>query len=111
MKWKVNNLLKKKKIFKQKYYNEEIIAFEKKEADKLSIHRPYNISIDIVPGSQLFFGPIYSVTDPEMEALKVYIKENLSKGFIRKSKSPAGAPVIFIKKHDGTQDYAWIIES
>ena len=37
-----------------------------------------------------------------MEALKVYIKENLSKGFIRKSKSPDGAPVIFVKKHDGT---------
>ena len=60
------------------------------------------MSIDIVPGSQLFFGPIYSLTDPEMEALKVYIKENLSKGFIRKSKSPAGAPIIFVKKHDGT---------
>jgi len=85
-----------------KYYKEERIAFEKKEADKLPIHRPYDMSIDIAPGSQLFFGPIYSLTDPEMEALKVYIKENLSKGFIRKSKSPAGAPIIFVKKHDGT---------
>jgi len=34
--------------------------------------------------------------------LKKYIKENLAKGFIRKSKSPAGAPVLFVKKKDGT---------
>ena len=34
--------------------------------------------------------------------MKEYIKENLKKKFIRKSKSPAGAPVLFVKKHDGS---------
>jgi len=38
----------------------------------------------------------------ELKTLKEYIKENLAKKFIRKSKSPAGAPVLFVKKHDGT---------
>lgn len=37
-----------------------------------------------------------------METLKDYIKENLRKGFIRKSNSPAGTPVLFVKKHDGS---------
>ena len=30
------------------------------------------------------------------------MKENLEKGFIRKSTSPAGAPVLFVKKKDGS---------
>ena len=34
--------------------------------------------------------------------LREYIKENLSKGFIRKSKSHAGAPVLFFRKRDGS---------
>jgi hypothetical protein len=33
--------------------------------------------------------------------LRKYIKENLVKGFIRKSKSLAGFPILFIPKKDG----------
>jgi len=36
-----------------------------------------------------------------MKALRENIQENLKKGFIRKSNSPAGAPVLFVKKHNG----------
>lgn len=84
------------------YYQDLKIVFEKKEADKLPPHREYDISIDLVPGGQLYYGPVYSLTIVEMEALKNYLKENLDKGFIRKSKSPAGAPVLFVKKQDGS---------
>lgn len=34
----------------------------------------------------------------ELIALNKYIEENLSKGFIRATSSPAGAPFLFIKK-------------
>ena len=34
--------------------------------------------------------------------LKTYIKANLTSGFIRPSKSPAGAPILFIQKKDGS---------
>ena len=37
-----------------------------------------------------------------MIALKEYIKEILIKGFIRKSKSPAGVPILFVVKKDVT---------
>ena len=60
------------------------------------------MSIELIPGSQLYYGSIYSLTAKELKALKEYIKENLKKGFIRKSKSPAGAPVLFVMKRDGT---------
>ena len=39
---------------------------------------------------------------PELTALKNYIDEMLAKGFIRPSKSPAGAPIFFVKKKDGS---------
>ena len=38
----------------------------------------------------------------ELETLKVYIKNNLANGFIRPSKSPAGASILFNKKSNGS---------
>ncbi|KAH0615358.1 uncharacterized protein H6S33_000994 [Morchella sextelata] len=38
----------------------------------------------------------------ELIVLKQYIQDNLQKGFIQASSSPAGAPVLFVKKADGT---------
>ena len=38
----------------------------------------------------------------ELEALKKYLEENLNKNFIRHSSSPAGVPVLFVKKADGS---------
>ena len=85
-----------------KYYSKYKIVFEKKQSEKLPPHREYDIAIELIPGGQLYFGPIYSLTVDETKALKEYIQENLKKNFIRKSKSPAGAPVLFVRKHDGT---------
>ena len=34
----------------------------------------------------------------ELKVLKKYLTENLNKGFIRASSSPAAAPVLFVKK-------------
>ena len=38
----------------------------------------------------------------ELLVLKEYIEENLAKGFIQHSSSPAGASVLFVKKSDGS---------
>ena len=38
----------------------------------------------------------------ELETLKTYIKTYLKTGFIQPSKSPAGAPIFFNKKPDGS---------
>jgi hypothetical protein len=38
----------------------------------------------------------------ELAALREYIDENLSKNFIRHSKSPVGAPILFVKNKDGS---------
>ena len=45
--------------------------------------------------------PIYSLGPMELEILKVYIEINLTNRFIRPSKSPAGAPILFDQKSNG----------
>jgi len=49
----------------------------------------------------LYKGAIYPTSPQEEKALKEYIDENLAKGFIRKSESPAGYPVLFVPKKSG----------
>ena len=77
-------------------------VFDKKNADTLPQHRPYDCTIDLLPGMQPPWGPIYGLTEPEQATLRQYIDEHLAKGFIQHSKSPAGAPVFFVKKKDGS---------
>ena len=48
------------------------------------------------------YGPIYSLELVELEILKAYIKTNLVNGFIRPSKSPAGTPILFDQKSNGS---------
>lgn len=83
-------------------YAEYAQVFSKANADKLPPHRPYDHTIPIVEGATVPFGPVYNLSHTELKALHEYIKENLSKGFIRRSESPAGAPILFVKKKDGS---------
>jgi hypothetical protein len=39
---------------------------------------------------------------PELTELKIQLQELLDKGYIRPSVSPWGAPILFVKKKDGT---------
>ena len=59
-------------------------------------------AIELEEGKQPPFGPIYSLGPVELKTLKTYIKINLANGFIRPSKSPAGAPILFNRKPDGS---------
>ena len=46
--------------------------------------------------------PPYRMAPAELKELKEQLQELLDKGFIRPSTSPWGAPVLFVKKKDGT---------
>ena len=61
-------------------------------------HRWYDCPIDLQPGKKPPWGSIYNFSPSELEVLRAYIEENLANGFIRHSKSPAGAPIFFVKK-------------
>ena len=77
-------------------------VFQKKNANMLPEHRPYDCAIDLQEGAQLPFGPIYNLSQTELAELRKYIDKNLAKNFIRHSKSPASAPILFVKKKDGS---------
>ena len=57
-------------------------------------------AIKLEEGKQPPFDPIYSLRPVELKTLKTYIETNLANGFIRPSKSPAGAPIFFNRKPD-----------
>ena len=57
-------------------------------------------AIKLENGNQLLFGPIYNLELVELKTLKTYIKTNLANSFIRPSKSPASALILFDEKSD-----------
>ncbi len=77
--------------------------FSPKLATELLKHTEINDhAIEFVDDWQPPYGPIYSLGPVELETLKAYIKNNLANDFIRPSKSPAGAPILFDKKPDSS---------
>ena len=64
--------------------------------------REFDFEIDLVPGTNPISIPPYRMAPAELRELKTQLQELLDKGFIRPSTSPWGAPVLFVKKKDGT---------
>ena len=64
--------------------------------------REVEFTIDLIPGTKLIYIPPYRMDPAELRELKAQLEELLSKGFIRPSISPWGAPVLFAKKKDGS---------
>ncbi len=82
-------------------YQDLAEAFSKVKASHLPPHRSSDCAIDLLPGSQPPKGRVFPLSQPEAEAMKSYIEEELAKGFIRPSTSPASAGFFFVKKKDG----------
>jgi hypothetical protein len=83
-------------------YHKFLPLFSEVEANKLPPHHPYDHRIHLKEDFIPPFGPIYPLSRTELEALRKWWNENLSQGFIRMSSSPAGAPILFVKKSDGS---------
>eukprot|EP00261_Vitis_vinifera_P040692 XP_019081935.1 PREDICTED: uncharacterized protein LOC109124301 [Vitis vinifera] len=64
--------------------------------------REVEFTIDLVPGTGPMSKAPYRMAPVELKELKVQLQELLDKGFIRPSVSPWGAPVLFVKKNDGS---------
>ena len=60
------------------------------------------MKIDLEEGATLLPRRLYSLSPVELEALRTFIDENLCFGFIRPTSSSHAAPVLFIKKKDGS---------
>lgn len=83
-------------------YHDLLQAFSQAKANQLPPHRPFDHPIDLIEGSTPPVGRLYPLSAPELEFLSKWLKENLDKGFIRPSKSSFGAPILFVKKKNGS---------
>ena len=88
-------------------YHEFLDAFDRTAADQLPPHRKgadHGIQLEKDPQGrepEIPWGPLYSMSREELIVLRKTLTELLDKGFIRASNSPAGAPVLFVKKPGG----------
>jgi hypothetical protein len=57
----------------------------------------FDCEVNLKPNSIPPFGKMYNLSKGERDQLKDYIDENLCKGFIRVSSSPAAAPIFYVK--------------
>ena len=60
----------------------------------------------MIPGTEPISIHPYRMAPAELRELKAQLKELLSKGFIRPSVSPWGAPVLFVKKKRERWEFA-----
>jgi len=74
-------------------YHEYIDVFSKSKAETLTPHHPYDLWINLKKDSHPPVGTIYSLFKFEQEALKEFIDENLTNGFICLTSSSHGVPV------------------
>jgi len=83
-------------------YHEYADVFSKSKAETLAPCHPYDLQIDLEKDFHPPVETIYSLSKFEQEALKEFIDENLTNGFIRSTLSPYGVLVLFVKKKDGS---------
>ncbi|CCO29573.1 Transposon Ty3-I Gag-Pol polyprotein AltName: Full=Gag3-Pol3 [Rhizoctonia solani AG-1 IB] len=84
---------------------EEFKAFQKGFSNDffttLPTHLSHDCAIPLEDGKDVPYGPIYPMTPSETAALKEHIDSELAAGKICPSTSPAGTPVMFVKRADG----------
>jgi hypothetical protein len=73
-----------------------------REIPGLPPKRDIDFSIDLVPGAAPVSKTPYRMGTPELKELHMQLEEYLKKGYIHPSVLPWGAPLLFVKKKDGT---------
>ncbi|KAL4025983.1 hypothetical protein IC575_014389 [Cucumis melo] len=80
----------------------EIIDVFPDDLSGLPADREIEFTIELLPGTAPISQAPYRMAPNELKELKMQLQELVDKGYIRPSVSPWGAPVLFVKKKDGT---------
>jgi hypothetical protein len=83
-------------------YAEYVDVGSEDDAKGLAEHFSHDLAIQLVPDAQLPHQPLYNLSATELEVLRKYLAEYMAQGWIQRSKSSAGAPILFVKKKDGS---------
>jgi hypothetical protein len=73
-----------------------------REIPELPPKRNIDFYIDLVSGAAPMSKTPYRMDTSELKDSQMHLEELLRKGYIHPSVSPWGAPVLFVKKKDGT---------
>ena len=82
-------------------YDEYTDVFSELDAANMPFETLIRHTIPIEEGKDVAYGPIYALSAEELRVLREYLDKYLARGWIRKSESPAGAPILFVPKKDG----------
>lgn len=77
-------------------------AFSEKTFNELPEHGPSDMKIEFKEGQEPRNTGLRPMSPVELEELRKYLEENLGKGWIKRSKSPVSAPIVFARKKDGS---------
>ncbi|GJU71632.1 putative reverse transcriptase domain-containing protein [Tanacetum coccineum] len=80
----------------------EFLEFFPDDLPGLPPARQVEFQINLVPGAAPVARTPYQLAPTKMQELSSQLQELFDKGFIRPSSSPWGAPVLFVKKKDGS---------
>ena len=72
------------------------------ELPGLPPEREIDFTIELLRGTGPISQPPYRMAPAELKELQVQLQELVDNGFIRPSVSPWGAPVLFVRKKDGS---------
>jgi len=75
--------------------------FQEELETGLPAHSQFDHQIPLKEGQRPKFHRIYPLNRVREAALEEYLEENLRKGYIRPSTSPAEYPILFVPKKDG----------
>ena len=83
-------------------YDQHKKLFLPETGEKLAGRRTFDHAIDLVPGAIPRWGPIYPMSAHQLDLLDKYLKKMLQQGKVSESRSPAGAPILFVPQPDGS---------
>jgi hypothetical protein len=90
-------------------FHHDVEHFLPKNAETLPPYRPWDHKIELVPGKEAPYHKNRPFSPEELRCIKKWIDENLAKGWIGGSSSPAAAPLLLAAKPGGgiriCQDY------
>jgi len=92
-----------------KEYREFATLFEEEpDQEALPKHKEWDHSMPLLPGKQPAKQPVRPLSAEKLEVLRKYLDDNLRKGLIRESQSPAGYPILFVRK--GENDWRLCVD-
>nr|GEU42743.1 hypothetical protein [Tanacetum cinerariifolium] len=91
-----------KKSDEKRLENIPVVREFPEELPGLPLVRQVEFQIDLIPGAAPVARAPYRLAPSEMQELSNQLHELANRGFIRPSTSPWGAPVLFVKKKDGS---------